>query len=43
VGGGVPSSKKDERECDRAFPDQKLGKGITFEMKILKISNKNKF
>jgi hypothetical protein len=31
-----------EGEGDRAFSEGKLGKGITFEMQIKKISNKKK-
>jgi hypothetical protein len=43
VGGcrGIPSYKQGEGGCDRVFREGgKLGKGITFEMQIKKITNK---
>jgi hypothetical protein len=41
VGGwGSTLIKAGGEGCDRGFPEGKLRKGITFEMQIKKISNK---
>jgi len=37
------SYKQGEGRWDRGFPEEKLEKGITFEMYIKKISNKKGF
>jgi hypothetical protein len=42
VGRETPSLKQGEGRLDRGFPEWKLRKGITFEMYINKVSNKNK-
>jgi hypothetical protein len=32
VGGGAPSERQRKKGWDRWFPEERLGKGITFEM-----------
>ena len=41
MGMGAPVWKQGERGWEMGFLEEKLGKGITFEMQISKIFNKN--
>jgi hypothetical protein len=40
AGGGAPSYRQEEGEGDRELVEGKLGRGITFEMQINKITTK---